>query len=113
MTDFVDHSSRCTAHVGEIFPVRCRDCDAEAQAARASHDTPTDRLNTHASPSDVDRICDALLTGAIETPTYPPHVRLATLLPADDLKAAWMTHALIDRLVGDVAASRKRGNLEQ
>lgn len=33
--DDLDHGARCAAHVGEVFPPRCSDCDAAAVEAAA------------------------------------------------------------------------------
>ena len=30
----IDSGVRCERHVGEVFPVRCDDCSAEAETAR-------------------------------------------------------------------------------
>lgn len=29
----IDPGARCDAHVGEVFPPRCRDCEAEAASS--------------------------------------------------------------------------------
>lgn len=39
--DELDHGVRCDRHVGEVFRVRCADCDREAAEAAAERGRPT------------------------------------------------------------------------
>jgi hypothetical protein len=50
-------------------------------------------------------IMSALVSDVLIGSPMPPHVRLATFLPAGEVDAVWIRDAVLDLLVGMVAAS--------
>jgi hypothetical protein len=70
MLSYLDHGIRCDRHVGEVFPPRCRDCNAAAReddaatlAARYARTLPGAECDLHAGYV-LDRHPDGQMTCA-------------------------------------------------
>lgn len=93
-------TATCSAHAGEPYGRRCPACDAARIAEERRLARPQPR-------PEIRNLADVLLAGELRDPGMPPHVRLASHLPGDELAAAWLVQALIDLLVADLTEARE------